>query len=431
MAFALAVLFLPRRFAAVSIIAAVCYLTEGLPLELAGFHFTSIRFVLLTGMIRVLCRREISWFRFNTIDRSLFMFGASILIISVLRHETMEDLVYQFGILYNASLSYIVFRCLLRNERDLREILGRLAVVLVPFALLVLYESFTNRNLFAALAGMNDIDLVRDGAIRGQGSFRSPITAGAFGATFAILYASVLFASPRTRFALVGIVASTTIVICSHSSGPLLGLGIGLLALACWFVRRHTSKIRWGIVATLVGLSLVMKAPVWFLIGRISDVVGGGGYHRAYLIDKFVGHFSSWWLMGTSDTSEWMPTQLEFGGADLTNKFVSDGVNGGLVSLVLSVLLVVRCFQRLGAALKAHRGEPAVEKMLWGMGSTLVATTAIFFSVTYFDQSYVIWYFLLACIASVDVRKRRMTVATVQRRRMIASRFAPGLSNLP
>jgi hypothetical protein len=419
--FALLVLCLPRRTAAVGILAAVCYLTEAQPLEIVGFHFTAIRFVLLFGLVRVILQGELSGLRFNKVDRSLFAFGATLLIISVLRHETVEDLVYQVGVLYNVSLSYITFRCLLRSERDLREVLSKFAFVIIPFALLVLYESFSNRNFFAELAGFSEIDLIRDGHVRAQGSFRSPITAGAFGATFAMLYASVLFARPRTRFALVGLIAATTIVLCSHSSGPLLGLVLGLLALGCWYARQHTSKIRWGIVAVLLGLNMVMKVPVWFLIGRISDVVGGGGYHRAYLIDQFVRHFNSWWLVGTSDTNDWMPTQLEFGGSDLTNKFVSDGVNGGLLGLILSVALVVICFKWIGLALKANRGSPQTEKLLWGIGATLVGTIGIFFSVTYFDQSYVVWYFLLACIAGSEIRKRQMAVAVQQRRPAVAS----------
>jgi hypothetical protein len=372
-----------------------------------------------------MARGELNQVRFNTVDRSLVIFALAISIIATLRVGTSAELVYQIGTLYNTFLAYFVFRSLLKEEHHYRDVLAIVAFAIIPFALLMFFESLTNRNVFAVFGGVSDPDMIRDGQIRAQGAFRSPITAGAFGATFAMLYASILFARPRTRWALVGLVASAIIVFCSHSSGPLLGLALGLASLACWFVRRHTSKIRWAIVAALVGLNMVMKVPVWFLIGRVSDIVGGGGYHRAYLIDQFVRHFGSWWLAGTSNTSDWMPTQLETGGADLTNKFVADGVNGGLIGLVLSVALVVACFKWIGKALKAHRGQPPVEKMLWGIGSTLVATIAIFFSVTYFDQSYVIWHFLLACIANIDIRKGRTTVVTLQKQRAAASRSVP------
>jgi hypothetical protein len=238
--------------------------------------------------------------------------------------------------------------------------------------------------------------------VRAQAAFRSPITAGAFGATFAMLFASFLFARGFRYATLLGLVASIVITICARSSGPILGLALGLLSLTCWRFRLYTRNIRWGIVVGLVGLHLVMKSPVWFLMGRLSDVVGGGGYHRAELIDQFVNKASSWWIMGTSDTSAWMPTELTFGGADLTNQFVSDGVNAGIIGLVLSVLVLVRCFQLLGNAILDVRGQEVNwERLLWGLGATLVCSIGILFSVTYFDQMDVIWYFLLACIASI------------------------------
>lgn len=407
--FTLLVFCLERRKAAVALIAAVCYMTEGYPLDFAGFHFTAIRFVLLAGLVRVAIRGELGRLRLNTIDRSLITFASAVLIISVLRVGTISELVYQTGCLYNVILAYFVFRCFLRDERDYQEVLVKLALAIVPLALLLFLESRTGRDLFATLGAVSEFSMVRDGQLRAEGPFRSPITAGSFGATFAVLYASLLLARIRTGPALLGLVNSVLIVVSSHSSGPLLGFGIGLASLACWYVRRQTGKIRWGIVAGLLGLQLVMKAPVWFLIGRISDVVGGGGYHRAYLIDQFVKHFDSWWLLGTSDTHGWVATELVFGGTDLTNKFVSDGVNAGLVGLILSIVLVVRCFRRIGLAMKANRKlGPQAVKPLWGIGSTLVATIAIFFSVTYFDQTYVIWYFLLACIAGLPVRKEEM-----------------------
>src|SRR5258708_36009516 len=109
--------------------------------------------------------------------------------------------------------------------------------------------------------------------------------------------------------------------------------------------------------------------------------------------------------MGAEETSNWFPYHLvgaAGGGADITNQFVSDGINAGLIGLFLSVLLVVRCFQKLGCAIDSVRGiEPAAEKILWGLGATFTGSIAILFSVTYFDQMHVFWYFFLACISTV------------------------------
>jgi hypothetical protein len=403
-----AVLWFSPRKAVIAIVAAVCYLPQTEGVEIGGFNFTAIRFILLAGLIRVMTRGDVRQLRVNAIDKALIAYSLALAIISTLRVGTIAEMIYRTGCLYDIFLSYFVFRSLIKKEDDLYEIFARIAYMIAPFALLMFYETLTSTNPFSIFRGVPVASMIRDGVARSQGSFRSPITAGAYGATFAILFAGMIYARVHRRASIVGLIASTLIVISSHSSGPLLGLLLGIAALTCWRFRQHTRSLRWGILFTLVGLHIVMKAPVWFLLGRISDVVGGGGYHRSYLIDQFVSHFDSWWLLGTSDTEGWMPTQLVLGGADLTNRFVADGVAGGLIGLILSVMLVVRCFQHLGLALRRIQiNRLAHKKFVWALGSTLVGSIGVLFSVTYFDQMHVVWYFLLACIGIINIRNQK------------------------
>lgn len=399
----LAVILGSKRLAAVTIIAGTCYLTQGQELNL-GFHFTAIRLILLAAFLRVLARGELKQIRTNSVDRALLIYALGVTAIATLRVGTADQFVYQAGNLYNICLSYFAFRALLTESDNLGNVLSLLAIVMAPAAAMMVREAWTGYNIFSTFGGVSAYSMFRDGHVRCQGAFRSPITSGAFGATFAMLFASVGFAKGMRWKIMIGFIASVTVVVCARSSGPLLGMMIGGIAFACWRFREHTRKIRWGIVITLVSLHLVMKAPVWFLLGRISDVVGGGGYHRAYLIDNFVNRFGSWWLAGTSDTSGWMATELSFGGTDITNQFVSDGINGGLLGLILSILLLVRCFQFLGTGISDNSEnspqDPSGAKLLWGQGATLVGSIGILFSVTYFDQMHVIWYFLLAVVGS-------------------------------
>lgn len=396
-----------RKVAAAAIILGTCYITQGQELNI-GFHFTAIRLVLLASLARVIAKGELSQISFNGIDRALIAYGVCIAVVSTLRVGTGEQLTYQAGVLYNVFLAYFVFRALVRGESDIFDILQFLAIPLVPLAMFMILEAYSGRNIFAIFGGVGEVSMVREGHVRCAAAFRSPITAGAFGATFALLYIGMLFARhPNRRKVILGLFASMVVTICAHSSGPFLGMVFGVISLACWKVRTHTSFIRRSIVATLVILHFfIMKAPVWFLIARVSDIVGGGGYHRSLLIDQFLNHFGSWWIAGTDDTSGWMPYELESGGTDLTNQFVSDGVNAGVIGMVFSIFLVVRCFQGVGIAMRARSilGEDA-QKMTWALGSTLVASVAILFSVTYFDQMQGIWFFLLACIASIASEK--------------------------
>src|SRR5665213_1647874 len=51
----------------------------------------------------------------------------------------------------------------------------------------------------------------------------------------------------------------------------------GVLVLFLWPIRKNMRVLRWGIVAVLVGLEIVMKAPVWFVLGHIDLSTGWKG----------------------------------------------------------------------------------------------------------------------------------------------------------
>ena len=174
-----------------------------------------------------------------------------------------------------------------------------------------------------------------------------------------------------------------------------------LLALCFWRFRERMKTVRRLSFCSLLGLHLYMKAPIWFLMGRISDVVGGGGWHRAYLVDQAVKGFWFWWLVGTRDTSDWMPTQLSDGAADLTNEFVVAAVRGGLLTLVVFVLLFVRCFGSLGGPWQKSAGWNQMPRSSSGLLAPPYSPMVNFFSVSYFDQIKEIWLLLLAVIAGV------------------------------
>jgi hypothetical protein len=406
--FSAIVLVAPRRFALLGVMAAICYITEWQVLDVGGFHFTAIRMVVLFGFIRIFVRGELKEMEYNLIDKALVIFALASSVILILREESGTALVGELGGLYNILLPYFLFRALFRDLQDIEDFLPGLAVMILPFAFFMVQESFNGRNLFSIFGGMGLSDEFRDGHYRCSAAFRSPITAGTFGATVMPFFIGLYLTGRRRPYAVVGIAAATMIVICSRSSGPLLTYGSGILALLFWRWRERMRTVRWAVLITLVSLHLYMKAPVWFLMGHMSDVVGGGGWHRAEIVDSAVKNFNTWWLAGTNETGKWVATELSFGGADLTNQFVVAGVHAGLLSLILFIWIIVRAYRYLGLAMQRVRGiSPDVEMLLWSFGAALYATIINFFSVSYFDQIYMVWYLLLAMIssASFDILK--------------------------
>ena len=156
---------------------------------------------------------------------------------------------------------------------------------------------------------------------------------------------------------------------------------------------------------------------MWFLIARLSDITGGGGWYRSALIDAAIRHFNEWWLIGTGYTAHWMPTGVaaDPNSADIVNEFVAQGVKGGLLALLLFLWLIVKCFKAVGAAVhRADEQSSEVRFVAWSVGCTLLAHVASFFSVSYFDQIAVFWFLTIgatAMLASPALEARGVPVA--------------------
>jgi len=157
----------------------------------------------------------------------------------------------------------------------------------------------------------------------------------------------------------------------------------------------------------LLGLEVVMKAHVWFLIARLGGVTGGDAEYRSELIDQAIHHFDQWFLIGFHDTGQWMQNPLADGTADITNQYIRNGVDGGVLSVILFVVILVRCFSNLGSARKAlqsHAADDSVAKewFVWCLGCALFVHSVTIMTVEYFDQMRVVWNVLLAMIVGMS-----------------------------
>jgi hypothetical protein len=397
------IIFLPRRHAIVPIIMVTCYMTFGQVLYVEGLHFTILRILLLIGWVRLIIRGEISAIKLNVIDRTLIFWVISNFAIYYLREQTSEAFVNRLGFAYNVLGTYFLFRSLIRDFDDVDRAFKVLAMAIIPLAIAMLIEEETGRNLFSFLGGVPEFSEVRLGRIRCQGPFRHPIMAGTFGATLVPLLVGMLLKRNGNKLIIfIGVIAAGIITAMAASIGPLMAFMFGIVALTLWPFRTYMRAIGWGILFTLLSLHLlIMKAPVWYLIARMGELVGGGGWHRAALIGQAIAHFDEWWLLGTNYTAHWMPYSLSANPemADITNQFIQEGVNGGLLTMILFIILIALCFRGLGRALKIVEDRLAVGITLWSAGAALFAHVLSFISVPYFDQMIVSWYLLLAMIS--------------------------------
>ncbi len=292
---------------------------------------------------------------------------------------------------------YFVLRFMVLSEEDARRCIRVLAVVACVIATSMFAEHITGHNPFAFLGGAHEISEVRNGTVRSQGPFLQAIPAGAFGATLIALFIGLWVRDARRKYlAALGIAAAATIAFTSGSSTPVLAMAGAIAAFSLWPIRKKMRWVRWGIVTTIVGLQIVMKADVWWLIARVDVTGSSTGWDRAALLDNTIKHFSEWWLIGTDNNPNW-----GFNMWDLCNWFVAQAVQGGLLTFVLFVLVISYAFKRLGRARRAAEGDFRKGFLIWAVGAALFSQVCSFFGTSYYDQTTISWFALLAMISAI------------------------------
>ena len=102
--------------------------------------------------------------------------------------------------------------------------------------------------------------------------------------------------------------------------------------------------------------------------------------------------------MGVKDTSVWGWDMW-----DTANRYVGTCDNSGIIPFILFITILVYGFKYLGRARKAVRRDKKRALFIWALGSAFFANVVAFFGISYFDQTQVGWYALLAMVSAVVV----------------------------
>jgi len=392
------VLVLPRKYAVAPILVIVFLTPSGQQILVGGFHFYVVRIIILAGALRLLAvklstGKPIFAGGLNGIDKAFCLWLMVRGIAGMLLFRQSAAVVNQLGLWLDAFGIYFVIRHFLQDSDDIFRATKEFVSVAAILAVCLFYEYLTRVNLFSYIAGHVIVPWIRNGRVRAQGVFGNSITAGAFGATLLPLFFWLWKSGKAKLWSLIGLAASTIVALTSVASTPITGYLAGILALCLWPIRRQMRSVRWGIVFAVLGLALVMNAPVWFVITKIN-VAGGDSWDRANLIEQTVRHFADWWLWGTKDNANWGDFTW-----DQCNQFAAEALQGGLATLVLFVTVIRRAFGRIGQCRKLMEGDRQ-EWFFWCLGAALFAHIIIFLGVDYFDQTRTLWFIFLAMISA-------------------------------
>lgn len=415
--------FAPRHVAPLAFILMACLVSSAQRLVVAGLDFNFIRVLVLVGALRVLSRGEYKGFRMIPADWLMLAWGLVSVVVFTLQWGAVSAFITVAGKTFEALGVYFICRALFRQMSDLRSMARAMATIVIPVCGFFLVEKVTGRNPFAALGGVPEVTLVRDGRLRCQGPFSHAILAGCFWAALIPLMAALFWEGGIRKYhAAIGCMCAVAIIYFCASSTPVLALLVVMAGAALLPLRHQMSYLRWMTLAMLVLLHLVMIAPVWHLIARVSAVGGSTGWHRYHLIDEAINRFTEWALLGTQATAHW-----GWGLHDVTNQYVLEGVRGGFLRLALFVTIIVLCFRAVGRAWRMFKPYSPDFMMAWAVGVSLAVHCVSFIGVSYFGQITMLWYFTLAMAANLDSVAR----ASLPRRRRHAAPAPQQSKQLP
>lgn len=392
--FAFFIFVVPRRHVLAPLLVGILCLPMTAQFVAFNLHFTSTRILVACGLLKLLIGTRKHKLQINSLDLFIVACVLSGAIAFTLLWMNTGAFVNRIGVVYDSCGMYLLMRALVEDKESILKAIRILCAVSFVFGIFMLLEHFGRTNFFSSLTRTAYAPEFRAGYVRAQGPFGHEILAGCLGATVLPLIAGTYWMKQSRLFALIGMVGAVLMAYSSSSSTALLSVCAGIAALMAWPLRRFMRPFRWLVVLMLCTLHLVMKAPVWGLIGRISLTDGNSSYHRFELVNQTILHFSDWWLIGIKTTYQW-----GYNLWDTADTYVETATTGGLLSFILLIGILVTAYKNLGKTRKATT-EPEKAKFAWILAAALTAHVTAFFGITYYDQTLIGWYLLLAMISA-------------------------------
>ena len=401
---------LPRSRVVVPLLFTTFLIPLGQQFYIGGVHLFIYRLLILVAFIRAMIspvpqhrsRYAGGW---NTIDTAFTGYVVISAVATLILYPGVPALINQVGYLWDYLLGYFVLRSLIQTRDDSLLAIKCIAILTVLLGTAMVVEQVRMINLFGLLGGVDAVPEVREGKIRSQAVFAHALTAGAFGATAIPLFLLLWNEGKAKLLTLAGVAGATVMTLTTQTSTSPLTYISGIVAVLLWPLRKSMRMVRVGLVASVLALQAIMKAPVWFVIAHIDLTGSSSNYHRADLINQFVNHFSSWWLIGTRDAYSWGLDMW-----DVQNMYVSTGEAGGLAALICFVLVISRSYSRLGHARRRATSRKD-DWLVWFLGAALFANVVAFFGVNYFDQIRMLWFALISmiCACTAPMLKNKRT----------------------
>jgi hypothetical protein len=363
---------------------------------IADLDFTVLRFCVLAGFLRLVIRDETRAINWNRFDKHILLWSVSGSVVYVLQWGDIRSVIYKSGTMFDCLGMYYLFRHCIQSWDDISYVIKYFAIFAIISAPLIFAERIMESSIYSIFGPVGAT--FHRGRFRCAGPFPHSIMMGLFWANLLPLFYAQIKAGLNKTFYWVAIVSALTCIYLSGSSTPFMSVVAICMFWALYRYHKYGKRIFLGVCVVLAALHVVMKAPVWHLMSRVSFFDGSTGWHRYKIFDEFVNHISDWILLGCRDTSQWSSYH---GMGDITNQYMIEGIRGGVITLILFIIIIYLSVQIPGKANIVFQSKHR-SWLCWGISVSVLGHIVSFWGVSYFGQIIMLLYLTFVVVAFVQ-----------------------------
>src|ERR1041384_7094606 len=146
----------PRCYAFAPLLIAVCHFQDVAVLQL-GFSLSIFKLVILAGLIRAMREGQIAFSWRQPLDRLVAIWmGWAIFSCFFHSAKAYNPMTIRLSMVCDTFGAYVYARCYVRDHEDFFRYIKALALVVIPLAMVMLFERSTLHNWYASMAGTYD-----------------------------------------------------------------------------------------------------------------------------------------------------------------------------------------------------------------------------------------------------------------------------------
>lgn len=408
------VFLLPPFPAFIVYIATFLWYPSYLSAPIGTIDFTVHRIIILVFYVKLYMTTKLfSRFKFIWLDKIVIIYFAAQLLAGAITTQSLMGLLEnRAGAIFDTVLPYFAVRLVITDKARYLLFLKAMLIIAAPLGIVGIYQCLSGHNPFGFMiaysAWLGDRLFYpptgRFGLTRANVVFGHPIMFGLFFAMFGPVCAGLFSYMKQNRILCwIGMFLMSLGLFSCLSSGPAFCILCSLAFLAFYHYRESWKPMAIGIFIMCTVIEVLSDRHFFEIIDRFT-LNSATAWYRSRLIEivLFEGGMSGHWIAGFGQGVDpgWSRLIDFRDHTDIVNHYIKVLVRFGLIGFIPFIAMNVAAIKQLilGDKLAVYNRN---HWLIWCIGASLFGQYCAFMSVSLFDQTYTLYYIILALCGAI------------------------------